>query len=260
MMSDLRCGANVELSDFLRLAAPLIVQMDEVSTVSPTAADDRRLPGDRRAHRRAAAVGRPAGSGARRNERERNRVRQVNAGFDRLRDHVPQGRRNRKLSKVDTLRAAVEYIGHLQAILGHHADDGDASPTADVTDENYPAVTGSVDSDVIGGWYLDPRFCESVDRAPAESSLMQLLVSPEDITRALGGGSASTSTAVDHRLTVDVCCSTSPSADRSSYAGSASYGGCATPESVDQEVTSSTGSGQLEDDADQLLDFTSWFT
>jgi len=38
--------------------------------------------------------------GARRNERERNRVRQVNLGFDRLRQHVPQGRRNKKLSKV----------------------------------------------------------------------------------------------------------------------------------------------------------------
>jgi len=57
-------------------------------------------------------------SGARRNERERNRVRQVNAGFDRLRDHVPQGRRNRKLSKVDTLRAAVDYIAQLQLVLG----------------------------------------------------------------------------------------------------------------------------------------------
>lgn len=57
-------------------------------------------------------------SGARRNERERNRVKQVNLGFDKLREHVPQGRQNKKLSKVDTLKAAVSYIQQLQQILG----------------------------------------------------------------------------------------------------------------------------------------------
>ena len=254
-MSDLRHGASVELSDFFRLTAPLIFQVDEdgASVVHPTTADGRRPPSERRAHRRPAQTGRPAGSGARRNERERNRVRQVNAGFDRLRDHVPQGRRNRKLSKVDTLRAAVEYIGHLQGIL--RRTDGDASPTADIADENYlnHISTGSIDDDVIDSWYVDTRFCGSVEGAPSERSMTQLLISPEDISRALGGGSASSS-AVDHRLTVDVCCSTSPPP------GSAGCGGCATPESVDQEVTSSSGSGQFDEDAEQLLNFASWLT
>jgi len=254
-MSDLRRGADIELSDFFRLAAPLIVQMDEVAAAScPTAAEGRRPTGERRAHRRA-PTGRPAGSGARRNERERNRVRQVNAGFDRLRDHVPQGRRNRKLSKVDTLRAAVEYIGHLKAILG------DTPPTSDVTDENYLShiSTGSIDDDVVDSWYADPRFCESIERAPVEASMMQLLVIPEDIRRALSDGSISTSSVqVDHRLTVDVSCSTSPLPDGSSFAGSAGCRGCATPESVDQEVTSSSGSGHLDDDTEQLYNFASW--
>ncbi|ESN98490.1 hypothetical protein HELRODRAFT_148299, partial [Helobdella robusta] len=54
----------------------------------------------------------------RRNERERNRVKQVNLGFDRLREHVPQGRSNKKLSKVDTLKAAVTYIQQLRQVLG----------------------------------------------------------------------------------------------------------------------------------------------
>lgn len=276
-MSDLRNTANSELSDFFRLAAPLIVQMDgqvQVSAVTAgtrTSADRRRPDDGRRANRRPVTTGRPAGSGARRNERERNRVRQVNAGFDRLRDHVPQGRRNRKLSKVDTLRAAVEYIGHLQAVLCRHPDGGaGGSPpmTSDVTDENYlqRAVTGSVDDDVIGSWYVDPRFCGSVDRTPAEESMMQLLVSPEDIRSVLGGLTASSSSSVvDHQLTVDVlCCATSsspPPPDRSSFAGSAGCGGCATPESVDPEVTSSSGSaGQLDDDAEQLLNFESWLS
>ncbi|CAN7941508.1 unnamed protein product [Ixodes hexagonus] len=54
---------------------------------------------------------------ARRNERERNRVRLVNHGFNALRQHVPQTAQ-KKLSKVETLRSAVEYIKELQELLG----------------------------------------------------------------------------------------------------------------------------------------------
>lgn len=70
---------------------------------------------------------------ARRNARERNRVKQVNNGFVNLRQHLPQtvintlsngGRgASKKLSKVDTLRIAVEYIRGLQDMLG----DGESS-------------------------------------------------------------------------------------------------------------------------------------
>lgn len=64
---------------------------------------------------------------ARRNARERNRVKQVNNGFANLRQHIPNfiaqafessnGRGNKKLSKVETLRMAVEYIRSLEEIL-----------------------------------------------------------------------------------------------------------------------------------------------
>ncbi|ESO84163.1 hypothetical protein LOTGIDRAFT_79694, partial [Lottia gigantea] len=54
---------------------------------------------------------------SRRNARERNRVKQVNNGFDTLRQRVPNGKKNKKMSKVDTLRAAVEYIKNLQELL-----------------------------------------------------------------------------------------------------------------------------------------------
>ncbi|KAG7265517.1 hypothetical protein CRUP_006661 [Coryphaenoides rupestris] len=66
---------------------------------------------------------------ARRNERERNRVKQVNAGFQTLRQHVPSGSggsggcsggASRKMSKVETLRSAVEYIRALQQLLDEH--------------------------------------------------------------------------------------------------------------------------------------------
>ena len=54
---------------------------------------------------------------ARRNARERRRVKMVNDGFLRLRRHVPTDPKNKKLSKVKTLRLAIEYIHHLQHLL-----------------------------------------------------------------------------------------------------------------------------------------------
>ncbi|VDM79698.1 unnamed protein product [Strongylus vulgaris] len=53
----------------------------------------------------------------RRNARERNRVHQVNHGFDLLRTRVPKAGINKKLSKADTLREAVRYIQYLQSLL-----------------------------------------------------------------------------------------------------------------------------------------------
>ncbi|XP_061469074.1 achaete-scute homolog 2 [Rhineura floridana] len=66
----------------------------------------------------------PSGGGAaavaRRNERERNRVKLVNLGFQTLRQHVPNGAAAKKMSKVETLRSAVEYIRALQQLLDEH--------------------------------------------------------------------------------------------------------------------------------------------
>lgn len=54
-----------------------------------------------------------------RNERERARVRSVNDGFERLRAHLPieNEPKDRRLSKVETLRFAIQYIEHLQSLL-----------------------------------------------------------------------------------------------------------------------------------------------
>lgn len=78
---------------------------------------------------------------ARRNARERNRVKQVNNGFSLLRDHIPPeiaetfeqaGRGSaKKLSKVETLRMAVEYIRSLEQMLAlDTSDDSDLSSPA----------------------------------------------------------------------------------------------------------------------------------
>lgn len=72
---------------------------------------------------------------ARRNARERNRVKQVNNGFATLRSHIPpavaaalttekstsrSSSASKKLSKVETLKMAVEYIRSLQEMLDDH--------------------------------------------------------------------------------------------------------------------------------------------
>lgn len=54
---------------------------------------------------------------SRRNARERRRVKMINTGYETLRHHVPVGVDNKKLSKVETLRAAVDYIKYLQNLL-----------------------------------------------------------------------------------------------------------------------------------------------
>lgn len=86
----------------------------------------------------AAATAHPYGvpqpaSVQRRNARERNRVKQVNNGFANLRQHIPSdvitaltngGRgASKKLSKVDTLKLAVEYIRRLQDLLDENEND-----------------------------------------------------------------------------------------------------------------------------------------
>lgn len=81
----------------------------------------------------------PLPSVERRNARERNRVKQVNNGFDKLRQHIPpkiveieNGGRgaSKKLSKVDTLRLAVKYIQGLKQLLDENNNNLHRSETA----------------------------------------------------------------------------------------------------------------------------------
>ena len=58
---------------------------------------------------------------AKRNLRERTRVRGVNDGFGKLKMHVPAMKS--KSSKVETLRGAIEYIKSLRELLGQEIDN-----------------------------------------------------------------------------------------------------------------------------------------
>ncbi|XP_022526872.2 achaete-scute homolog 4 [Astyanax mexicanus] len=74
-----------------------------------------------------------------RNERERQRVRCVNEGYARLREHLPHEFEDKRLSKVETLRAAISYIKHLQNLLELRLPEAIAELSAG--SERGPAVS-----------------------------------------------------------------------------------------------------------------------
>lgn len=119
-------------------------------------------------------TGAQAASIARRNARERNRVKQVNDGFNELRKRLPAAviaalsggsRRGsgKKLSKVDTLRMVVEYIRHMEQML----DESDAALgiPRDQTQENE---TYDFDEGVFGG--RNSPYSDSVPSPGSECS------------------------------------------------------------------------------------------
>lgn len=94
---------------------------------------------------------------ARRNARERNRVKQVNDGFNALRKRLPaaviaalsgNARRGsgKKLSKVDTLRMVVEYIRYMENLI----EESDAA--MGYTRENTLSVAMETQQDLDEGF------------------------------------------------------------------------------------------------------------
>ena len=59
-----------------------------------------------------------------RNARERNRVQTVNAGFERLRTIIPSASLDKKMSKVNILSHAVEYIHCLHGLVQQYSEEG----------------------------------------------------------------------------------------------------------------------------------------
>uniref|UniRef100_Q9PSG9 Achaete-scute homolog XASH-3 protein n=1 Tax=Xenopus laevis TaxID=8355 RepID=Q9PSG9_XENLA len=107
----------------------------------------------------------------RRNERERNRVKLVNMGFAKLRQHVPQAQGpNKKMKSVETLRSAVEYIRALQAVLIERSA-GEGQERAGSDGLSPCGSSCSVDS---GSMSLSPGSCSpcaSEDSSREESSI-----------------------------------------------------------------------------------------
>lgn len=109
-------------------APPSVTDQNQMNRVSSTMSASKKA---KMTYAHMAYTATQPASVQRRNARERNRVKQVNMGFNNLRQHIPSdvvgqltngGRgASKKLSKVDTLRMAVEYIRRLKGLL----DDGE---------------------------------------------------------------------------------------------------------------------------------------
>ncbi|XP_071033006.1 transcription factor 15-like [Parasteatoda tepidariorum] len=56
------------------------------------------------------------------NERERDRTTNVNVAFSILRTRIPTEPKDRKLSKIETLRLATSYINHLSSLISARAE------------------------------------------------------------------------------------------------------------------------------------------
>ncbi|XP_055519055.1 achaete-scute homolog 2-like [Leucoraja erinacea] len=106
-------------------------------------------------------------SNSRRNERERNRVKMVNLGFNNLQRHVPQGgAAGKRMSKVDTLRSAVDYIRRLEVLLREQGAGGkqrppssttgsvtaSPSPTSSCGDTSTDSISSEHDFTACKGW------------------------------------------------------------------------------------------------------------
>uniref|UniRef100_A0A1B0AK76 BHLH domain-containing protein n=1 Tax=Glossina pallidipes TaxID=7398 RepID=A0A1B0AK76_GLOPL len=127
-MSSVSCTTNKLLvtNTMATTAATKLLKFQNIAPAPPHASEEAKL---RKYTQRSVPYNNDqTQSVLRRNARERNRVKQVNNSFARLRQHIPQtiiadltkggGRGpHKKISKVDTLRIAVEYIRRLQDLL-----------------------------------------------------------------------------------------------------------------------------------------------
>jgi len=95
-----------------------------------------------------------------RNARERNRVQTVNQGFEHLRQHIPSAACDKKMSKVNILGHAVNYIQCLHAmiqqqhlVLGHSGGEGGCvpqSPGVSSTSDYFSSPEASFNSSGAG--------------------------------------------------------------------------------------------------------------
>lgn len=120
----------------------------------------------------------------RRNARERNRVRQVNDGFAALRKHIPEEvasafesancnrGTNKKLSKVETLRMAVEYIRNLETLLniGHDKENG-SRPSMEPFPS--PASSSPRENSQERSYYLNSPALEDEDEDELDGPMLQ---------------------------------------------------------------------------------------
>lgn len=133
----------------------------EIMQLTPQKIEEKKYQGSY-------VYGAQSASIAKRNARERNRVKQVNDSFNALRQRIPSAvisalsrgpRRGtgKKLSKVDTLRMVVEYIRYLEELVKDKDAVLDMANIQEEFKEDY-WTQGGEDEDISEGssQYSDP--------------------------------------------------------------------------------------------------------
>jgi hypothetical protein len=116
----------------------------------------------------------------RRNARERNRVKQIDQGFDKLKSNIPCAAAQKKISRVRILQTAVDYIQHLHAVLNEHESVCSKGPVV----KQEPIMSGGASGRGESGGCLSP-LAAGMPPTPARSPPKPLL----------HGGSAAAATA-----------------------------------------------------------------
>ena len=97
------------------------------------------------------------------NSRERNRMREINDAFDVLRQAIPDYQETgegSKMTKITTLRLALNYISALRGMLGYEEDmcvDGGSSPDSHTSGHMVSPSHSELSSD----GQLSPRLLDS---------------------------------------------------------------------------------------------------
>ena len=104
---------------------------------------------------------------ARRNARERNRVKTVNDSYQHLKNHVPGAARQKRMSKVDIIKHSIDYIQKLQKSLRESE-----SPASDVSCglSECPGSEDRLTPRSTDSGYLSPQYCKYTSSSSFSSS------------------------------------------------------------------------------------------
>lgn len=126
----------------------------------------------------------------RRNARERNRVQEVNNGFEALRKRIPdeitipyeaKGRGSgKKLSKVDTLRLAVDYIKSLEQKLQYDPDDEELYDSHVENNSAHPHTLNTPPPEEISNEYNENYVGSTTDADPTDNGLINFTIINEN--------------------------------------------------------------------------------
>ena len=108
---------------------------------------------------------------ARRNARERNRVKSVNDSYECLKAHVPAAAKAKRMSKVDIIKHTIEYIQKLQELVVYYEET--QSKDCMMTSNTFSYERESTfceTSETKSGFPSFDNDCESSTNSPSSES------------------------------------------------------------------------------------------